>query len=333
MVKKEMELEEPIKFYNGTETLQFDRANWTWYRHVDGGLAPLAGVTSVLHVIDKSLYLVPWAAKMGYLALLRTMPRTEDAEGHVFTDSIPWGDFDALAQKAKGAHKEKLEDAGDVGGLAHKWIENSIKHAIQHNDGIVDDLDVMAPTDERAVNCGLGALDWMKKHNVRFLTTERPIYSRKYGYAGTADGTALVDSCDDPKCCPSIFQDELSLIDWKSSNQLSVDYLLQTAAYLFALHEEDSTLRIESRWILRLSKDAEKGKLFEAWYEREWEQDFQCYLAAKDLQGQFKAVTKRMADASKLKTFNKRAEKKLTKEEEKERKAKMRLAKRTASVV
>ncbi len=327
--KKEMALEEPIKFYNGEETLQFDRANWRWYRVLAAELCPLDGVTGVVHIIDKSLYLTPWAAKMVYVKAMKIFPRIEDADGRVFIPQMPIGDFDALMLEAKGAHKEKLEDAGDGGELAHGWLSNSIKAALVDGSGVVESMDLMAPTDERALACGDNCHKWMVAHNVRWQSTERPVYSRKYGYAGTADGTALVDSCLDPSCCPSLYEDMLCLIDFKSSNQLSIEYLYQTAAYEQAL-EEELGIDIKARWVLRLGK--EKGD-FESWFENDFDNDFAGYLAALNLTRQHKKVTQRMAEAKKLRTFNKRAEKALTKTEEAERKKKMKFAKRKADAV
>lgn len=329
MAKKEIQLEAPIKFYGGTETLQFDRANWTWYWHTPHGLVPLSGITGVVKIIDKSLYLTPWAAKMVYLKLMRTMPTMLDDSGRVVTKSMPVLEFDKLVQEAKGAHKEKLDDASDVGALAHDWIWRTVTKAIAENDGIVETMDELSPVDPRAFNAGMAAFSWMTRHNVRWLSTERPVFSKKWRYAGTADGTALVDSCDNHTCCTRVFQDEKSLIDWKSSNQLNVEYLYQTAAYVNALLEEFPDLGLSSRWILRLGKD--DGK-FQAWYERDSTQDFDTYLAALNLKRRHGQVERRMAEQSKLKTFVKRAEKKKTKEEEKAYKVKMKLEKREAKL-
>jgi hypothetical protein len=314
MKSEEFQLEEPLHFYNGSVTLRFDRANWHWYiEHPDGRLERVSGITGVVGIIDKSLYLVPWACKMMYLKMLRLIP-TEDNR----IKSITLGEFDALLTQSKTAHKDKFEEAGDVGTAAHKWIEATIRNAITFNHGVVDKMNDMAPTDERSISCGMAAFDWMQKHNVRFLCTERVVYSRKHGYAGTTDGLALVDACENPACCGRLFLDELDLVDWKSSNSLRIDYLYQTAAYQNAIIE-DTGEDIKARWILRLDK--ETGK-FEAWYELNFEQDFAGYLACLALQRVHRAVEQRMSDQKKLKTFKKR-------EAVKEVKEKIKFAKRT----
>lgn len=232
---KELQLEEPLRLYNGEVILRFDRANWNWYLVLpDGTLEKQSGVTGVCGIIDKSPYLVPWAAKMSYIKMLRTMPRTP--EGRVA--SISWKDFDTLLLAAKNAHNDIKEEAGDVGHAAHKWIEDTIRNAIAFTGGVVEKMNDVSPTDERSVSCGLAAFDWMQRHSARWICTERVVYSRKYKYAGTMDGLALVNSCSDPTCCSDEFIDKLAVIDWKSSNYLAVNYCYQTAAYLNALNEE-----------------------------------------------------------------------------------------------
>lgn len=231
---EQINLGDPILFYNGTITLRFDKENHAYHLMLPDGTTEIQdGVTTISNILDHSLYLMPWACKMQYLKMLRTMPREGDN-----TAQISWSEFDRIAQESKSAHREKFEDAADVGHMAHTWIEESIKHAIKHTDGIVEKMHPAAPDDERAINCGMAAFKWMQAHNVRWISTERKVYSKKYKYAGTLDGLATVDSCDDPVCCHKFFLDKLSIIDWKSSNYLSISYNYQTAAYLQAIAEE-----------------------------------------------------------------------------------------------
>lgn len=314
----EIILGDPISFYNGDITLRFDKENHAYHLMMADGTSEIQdGVTTASNILDHSMYLMPWAVKMMYLKLLKTVPRMilppplDPAQSMEmeFVKSIPWVEFDKIAQEAKSAHREHFEDAGDVGDAAHKWLEESIKHAIKHNDGIVEKMHPTAPVDERSVSCGLAAFKWMQSHNVRWLRTERKVYSRKYKYAGTMDGLAIVDSCDNPACCHKFFIDQLSLIDWKSSNHLRIEYLYQTAAYQQAEQEEFGK-EIRARWILRLGK--EDGE-FEAWYEEDFQTDFLTFLACLDLYRLNKQVDKRMRDAKKLKTFYKREAKKAAK--------------------
>ena len=309
----EIQLGDPILFYGGAVTLRFDKENHVYHLVLPNGTSEIQeGVTTISNILDHSMYLMPWAVKMMYLKLLKTVPRTSDISGDSRMDWVSplrWSEFDALLQEAKGAHREKFEYAADVGHLAHSWIEESIKHAIAKNDGIVEKMHPTAPDNEQAVNCGLAALKWMQAHNVRWISTERKVYSREYGYAGTLDGLATCDSCTDPACCHTFFMDELSVIDWKSANHLRIEYLYQTAAYQNA-YQEEHLVDIKSRWILRLGK--EDGE-FEAWYETDFDADLRAFLACLNLYRLNKAVEQRMRDLKKLKTFRKREEKKAAK--------------------
>ena len=283
----------PISFYNGEIILRFSERDHVYYRIDDGVPVPVEGVTSVCSIIDKSLYLIPWACKMMAEKLLRTMPSIVPSnEMPQETLSILWTDFELLVADAKKAHRERLTDAGDVGTAAHNWIEDSIRWAITFNKGVVENLTEQAPEDERARNCGHAALDWMKENHVVWKNTEHKIYSREFGYAGTMDGLAEVRGI-------------LSVVDWKTSNNLRTEYLLQTAAYLQA-HKEEFGVEIPDRWILRLGKDEAD---FEPWHlgPDTLADDFESFRLCLTLRRLYSKVEKRMADTKKMKTLKEKA--------------------------
>lgn len=270
---------ELYEFYNGAVQLRYDPKEHVYLLVVGDELVPQDGVTTVVHIIDKSEPLMAWSVKMMAQKLLTTMPvMTLPTGERILPPGMPWADFEKLVLSAKNAHKEKVEEAADIGHVAHAWIEQYIKAVLANNEARKLELLGTFPEDERARNCCTAALQWMHKHNVRWISTERKIYSRMYQYAGTMDGLALVDSCDDPLCCPHAFKDRLSVIDWKSSNYLYLEYLFQTAAYEWA-HEEEFGVDIKDRWIIRLGKD--DGE-FDPWHAEEdtFEQDFGGFLIA-----------------------------------------------------
>jgi hypothetical protein len=227
-------MSESYFFYKGEIELRFDATAHQYFRVEElGNLVPVHGCTTVLHILDKSFALVPWAVKKAAEKLLRTIPLTSE----MMLAPLSLEDFTKLVMEAKEAHREILTDAGDIGHLAHKCLEDSIQYAIDHTDGVVLELRNL-PTDEKALSCAQAAFAWMTQHHVKWLGTERKIYSKQYEYAGTADGFAWVNSCEDKGCCPEKYTDHLALIDWKSSNDLHVEYCYQTAAYLQAILEE-----------------------------------------------------------------------------------------------
>jgi hypothetical protein len=233
-------LTESYFFYDGTEELRYDTEEHAYFLvdPVLGNLKRLAGVTDTLKVIDRSAALVPWGAKMVIEKLLRLIPLKGEDEFHSpMLAPMTLEDFTKIAMDAKTAPRDKLETAGDIGHAAHECLEKSIQHAIDHTNGVVLELREL-PTEEKAKAAAEAGFSWMNVHKVRWVGTERKIYSKKYGYAGTADGLAWVDSCDDLSCCPEKYTGHLALIDWKSSNDLHEEYCYQTAAYLHALLEE-----------------------------------------------------------------------------------------------
>jgi hypothetical protein len=237
-IQKHSHVSEEYKFYNGEITIRFNKEEHCYYRVADlGNLIPLNGVTNTVGIIDKSFMLTPWAAKMAIQKLLRIMP-TEMVDGIIRIKHLTFEEFTVIALEAKGAHKEKLDEAGDIGHMAHKCLEDSINFAMQNDpDKIVRQL-INIPADELAANAASAALSWMRQHNVRWVETERKVYSRTYDFAGTTDGLAWVDACEDRSCCPEEYTDHLAVVDWKSSNNLHTEYCYQTAAYLQALIEE-----------------------------------------------------------------------------------------------
>lgn len=296
------------------ERLWFDSEKHLYYRESNQQYYPVRGVTTILKIIDKSSYLVPWAAKKVVEKLERIMPTVECDDWQTYTCCIPIQEFIRLLDSAKTAPRDILEDAGDVGQDAHRALEDAIQYAIRNTDRIVTKL-VTQVTEPRAASCCAAALDWMNKHNVRWILTERKIYSRTFDFAGTMDGLATVDSCGNPACCPTDFKDRQSIIDWKSSNQLSETYLLQVAAYR-AAYIEETEQEVTDAFILRLGK--EDGK-FEPWWveEAELDSDFKGFVACQDLLQDYEEIKTRMATAKKQRTARKREAKAELKAEEK----------------
>jgi hypothetical protein len=315
---------EEYSFYNGTIKLRFNVDEHRYYLIEElGNLTPLDGVTTAVGIIDKSMMLTPWAAKMMALKLLRIIPVEVDDKGETRIKPLTLAEFTVYVMEAKGAHKEKLDEASDTGHAAHKCIEDSIRFALANDpEKKVRDL-INLPQDERAVNCANGAKSWMDKHNVRWVETESKVYSKEYRYAGTMDGLCVVDSCGDPACCPQEFKDRLSLADWKSSNSLKLEYLFQVSGYKHAKMEEFPELNIVDIWILRLGKSEEEAGKFEPWHMTpdEYDEDFQGFLACLNLTRLVDSVHERMKGQKdtirKVRKVQRETAKALAKEQEK----------------
>ena len=313
-------------FYNNTIELRFDKDSWTYYKVGPlGELEPQDGVTKACHIIDKSLALVPWAAKMVAQKIIRTIPVHVDEHGAEWLDPITSTDFFTLVMQAKTAPRDVLEEAGDIGHVAHKCLEDSIKYALENDPEKKVRQLIKVPGEPRAASCAYAAKKWMDAHNVRWIETERKVYSKEHKCAGTTDGLCLVDSCTDPACCSTAFKDHLSIADWKSSNYLYLEYALQTAAYQGFYVEEFPAQKVIDRWVLRLGK--EDGE-FEPWYltPEDFADDFSGFLECLALYRKVELVEERMKAQKKVKRDIKKtqkAEEKTKREaEERDRKAK-----------
>jgi hypothetical protein len=297
-IKKWGNITEPYLFYDGEIELRYDVANHKYFRISNDELISVPSVTSICHIIDKSNVLIPWACRMMADKILDQIPVYVDhfkvGEVEACKLDLTFEEFTSIILDAKSAHKDKLEDAADIGKDAHAWIEDYIKFKLDKERLCPP----FPPKDEKSQNCCKAACDWIGKHNVRWICTERKIYSKTYDFAGTLDGLALVDSCGGKCCVGKSFKDAKCLIDWKSSNYLYIEYLLQTAAYECAIEEELpkdllDCLPIQYRWIIRLGKE---DGAFDPWLiDREhYLEDWQAFKAALDLSRSVDALNARM---------------------------------------
>ena len=134
-----------------------------------------------------------------------------------------------------------MKEAGRVGTLAHKMIEEFIKGG----SVILDDY---TPSEiSQAKTAYYGYYKWQEDNDVKFLETEMKLVSEKYGFGGTFDAVAVVNK-------------KLVILDWKTSNAVHDEFLVQLAAYRQLIHENkfDYVPKIKGAILLKLDKE-EKG--------------------------------------------------------------------------
>jgi len=229
------------KLYGGEVTVKF-YPNSHMYKVTDPvkGLVDqrMKGVTTFLGVKDKSMALVSWA--------------TEEAGLHLY-DILSRGDSIAMQDvtEAIGKHRQIKDDAAETGKKAHEWCEYFIKHKLGEPGYEEKPVLPTEPVQLRAVD---SFLEFYGAHDIRFLMSERLVYSREHGYVGTVDFAAMVDGV------PTVG-------DFKTSNGLYNSVLLQIAAYQYALEEEALVTKADrtgsepmeyiNRMAVRLSKESE----------------------------------------------------------------------------
>ncbi len=176
--------------------------------------------TGAINIIDKWKQLSGWA-----FGLIEDFLLTY--EGHPITPEM-------IEEAIEQPNKVKTEAAG-IGTEAHDWIEQFIK-------GNKPPM----PEREGAAKAVAAFLDWTKEHKIKFIASEKLVYSKKYGYAGTLDGIAKVGSEKLPY-----------IIDYKVSKGLYPGVAMQTAAYQYADMEESGT-KYAGRFAIRLTKETEE---------------------------------------------------------------------------
>lgn len=201
--------------YNGEITLMF---NETGHRYTVNGTSKV-GVTSILGIINKPA-LIQWAVNEG-VAFLK-----DNLKAGVAYDEL---ELNNLLETAKKAHRVRKTEAADFGTLAHSWIEKYIKG--ENPDPLVN------KNLQSAINV---FLKWVKDNNVKFISSEQPVYSKKYDYCGTFDFMCEIDG-------------KRFIGDLKTSKGIYGEYHMQLAAYRYAV-EEETGKEIDGCFIVRIPK-------------------------------------------------------------------------------
>lgn len=246
------------KLYKGKVEIKFFPESHIYY--VNGERK--TGVTTFIGIKDKSQPLIHWAIGLFKEYLYQNLEN---------------GIIEAHIEEGSKLHSVRKQEAATIGDIAHKWIEKYIK-------GEKPEM----PDEDSVVIAVNAFLDWVKQHKVKFISSERPLYSQKHDYTGIFDIEAEVEG-------------KLCLVDIKTSNDLRNDVRMQTAAYVMA-DQEESKKKYIGRWAVRLAKETEgeylarmakKGKepkkyqAFEAMYLDESKHslfdDFEAFLACVKL--------------------------------------------------
>jgi len=214
-----------VKLYDDKVEIKFVTDHADKHEYYDAKGKRLYGVTYYTGVIDKSAALLGWAVKMMGEYLLQ-----EKANGN---DIIT----EAIIEVAKREYRNVKKEAADIGKEIHAWISDKITGK---NPEI--------PDNKRVVNGISAFLKFQKEHNVKWLESERLIFSKIHKYPGTVDAIGKIGK-------------DLILFDFKSSKPSRVspdgiypEHAIQTAGYQLAW-EEETGKKIDYRIIIALDKE------------------------------------------------------------------------------
>jgi len=151
--------------------------------------------------------------------------------------------------------------ATDIGSCAHLMISAHLKDQDVHEAV----KDWPKETQEKAETCFLMYLEWEEQHKVMPMLVEQSLVSEIYQYGGTPDLVAWVD-------------DKVSVVDFKSSNDIYPEYRIQVAAYEQLCKE--NTFKVNAKHLLRIGKDKPE---FEHVYMLDLSLEFEAFKLLRKL--------------------------------------------------
>ena len=129
---------------------------------------------------------------------------------------------------------EYVEKTARIGTLIHMMIYSHITKT----EIVLDEYSDEEIT--QAEKCLYKYLDWEKQHNIELIFAETPLISEKYKFVGIVDCYCMLDG-------------KYTIIDFKSSKQISKDQILQVSSYIPLLEEHNYP--VDQILLLTIGKD------------------------------------------------------------------------------
>ena len=185
----------------------------------------LISVTACTGIIDKSGPLMYWAVNLARDYLL------ENLENGITEDHII---------EASKQHRIKKEKAATIGSIVHQFAEDYIN---KKNPEIPEKIKGMKKDDMEKVRNGIIAfLKWVTDHKIKFVASEKLVYSKKHNFVGLMD---------------VVYKEKGKLVagDFKTSKSGHYhEYKFQLSAYRGA-DEEESGVKYDRSVILHFDKE------------------------------------------------------------------------------
>jgi len=225
------------------DTIFFDEESHKFWKMDGENKVKIESVTKFTGIIDKSQALIPWAVKLFREFLNNKLPQSPITAEDIYEGSKQ--------------HTIKKKEAGNTGTQIHDLVEKWIKK---------EKIDFTELPDQ--VRNGFDAfLKFQSEHNFQWIESEKIVYSLAHNYAGILDAIAIDG------------EGKKVLVDFKSSNALYPEYVLQAAGYQQAV-EEMAEHFCDYKLLIRFGK--EDGE-FEAKKFTENLEDKQGFLHALEL--------------------------------------------------
>lgn len=218
------------EIYDGAVKIVF-YPNSHRYR-LDGRKDYLVSTTSVTGVVggDKTNLLTNWAQNQYQKAMLRWLETAQEPIHKI--------EIEEAINLCRSAAEQEKDKAAEIGTVVHDYAEAYGK-AMQAGEPAPD---LPADANEQMYRGIEAFLKWVRDNEVKFLETERLVYSKKHEYVGTLDLLAWVN-------------DKLTLVDYKTSKYVYDEYYYQTAGYKMAWEEEPGNAKVQKVMILHFDRD------------------------------------------------------------------------------
>ena len=196
----------------------------------------LTGCTTILNVLAKPA-LISWAANMTAGFLKEKLGEIKQL------DEVGWL---SMLEEARKSHAKRKTEAGDYGTKTHKSISNLIGLAMKKNKGFIPEPII----DLSKLDCGIDKslknfIDWADKNKVKFLGSEKNIYSEELFIGGIVDMVCEIEG-------------QIWLGDIKTSGSgIYPDHFFQCAGYHIMLESMGLYPKITGYLILNLKESGE----------------------------------------------------------------------------
>ena len=161
-----------------------------------------------------------------------------------------------IAEKGYNEAREHRDQAGKDGTQVHTAIENLLNGAELTEEGFK--LEVWNKIHSFA--------KWHAEYKPEIIRLELPVFSKKLEVPGRVD-------------CIAKLNDQLYVLDWKSSRSIHNSYYLQLSAYATAI-EEMTDLKVDNVGVLQLGNRTKKGYTLSI--DPEWRDNIRVFKAIKE---------------------------------------------------
>jgi CRISPR/Cas system-associated exonuclease Cas4 (RecB family) len=220
----------------------------------------MTGVTTVLGVINKPA-LVGWAANQAveYIKTSKVWQLVPDTPRKIM---IGDKELEKLLNEARKAHIRKRDKAGQSGTDVHGDIETHIKFAIENSDGIIV---TGGNYEKKQVE---HFLNWAEKNKIKFLASEKRVYSKTHFTAGTYDFKCEIDG-------------KIYIGDIKTSSGIyDRTPFAQTSAYQMMEEEMTGIKDVQGRLIINLKKTGIFDEDKDVYISEHYEDDLELFMSA-----------------------------------------------------